>query len=833
MKYADPNSCPKCRGPIGGVQHCPTCGFDLASSSAQELWGLFVQADRVIELAPDRAVSVSHSGLTSQTDTGPVAPPVFAPNDFGADTRPALKLTPGSVLLGLGALSLVVAATIFVSLTWGSIGIAGRAAILLTITVAFGAGLWFALKRTLAATSEALAFVVLAMLSVNISAAVYEGLFGLDQIHWGYPLLLWSGLILATSLVTQPFSVREIGRNIYTVETGLGLAALGGALGLSSFLWTYAPAYTHWSLFLGIPVLAGFAWLARWSQQRFGFWIVAGLAALWVFATTAWAWLSILDNYFTVSFTWFGPALSLAAIGALLGFVLPVIRPFAYSYAVSNVALVSGMLVVSVLDRHAPVGTIDLVLAFFTVFLAIHVLSEGAITATQRVLTWLNPALALITAFVWFFALGAFLRQSDHAAYYEQISSDAQSRHWLGYVVVAATVILTGVLVRFTRHPFVHADARLETGCRTLAAGTLSLGLAAASSYLTAPDLVVTFLLLAGVLLVVWLSEAAPVWSLVGLPLAIFSLGVFDQPSWSFLIALGSLAAVSGMSGWWISVRSSQDPAIGPVAGTMSFAALSSSAAIYGLWHVPGVLGTVFANSHVFLPLITSLVLVACLGLKPWVNIRIGAELGASLFGAVGLVLAADNESEFALASLALAAACFLVALADASRRWQFVLGLVLATAAWIAQLLAWEVETVEAYTAPVATVLLVIGVLALRVYPELGSNIALFAGLAVAFLPSLFAVLEEPASVRALVWGALAAASLGIGLALHWRAPVLWGAGALVVVMLANVGPFFLDLDRWIIFGVLGATLLGIGIRWEQNVVDGKALFMKLAHLR
>ena len=73
----------------------------------------------------------------------------------------------------------------------------------------------------------------------------------------------------------------------------------------------------------------------------------------------------------------------------------------------------------------------------------------------------------------------------------------------------------------------------------------------------------------------------------------------------------------------------------------------------------------------------------------------------------------------------------------------------------------------------------------------------------------------------------------LAAGIYVRWLAPVIAGSLALMTVLMANLGPLILDLDRWIIFGVLGAALLGIGIRWEQNVVGGKALLLKLAHLR
>ena len=841
MKYADPNCCPQCRGPIGGVTRCATCGFDLSSPAAQELWNLFIRADAVIDQARSSVMAPAPSPATAAT-LGTADEPAQAPVTSGPPpvpaaqvqpARPRMNFTPGSVLLGLGALSLVVAATIFVSLTWGSLGIAGRAAILLAITFAFGAGLWFALKRTLPATSEALAFVVLAMVSINVSAAVYEGLFSLDQVHWGYPVVTWALLIAGISYLVQPFSFREIGRRLYVVETGLGISSLAGAIGVSSFVWEFLPEQAHWSLLAGLPLIGVYLWFALISDQKLTKCLAYAWAALWTLAMTLWAWIAIIDNYLTLNFNWVGPTLVVIGLGITLGMVRPRTRVLAYPYSVSNVAFVLGMLLIWLLDRHSPANGVTLALAFFSLFLAVHVAADYLIPETSTVLRWANPALAFVLLVTWTFPVTTFLSGGDIHADTERIRSEELSTFWLAGALIVATALLAAYLWQFSEKTFVHATPWLATGLKALAIGISSLGQAAFVSYLHAPGLLSVILMLAGVLAIVWVCDRSPYWQLSGIVLPLLSLTVIEEASWAFLVSLAVLAFCAGFSARWINMKSAGSEDLARATGTVSYSALATWSVIYGIWHLPTIVGSGFADTDLYLVLITSGVLVVALGVQTTRHIRIGVELAATFLALVSLIQLLEKPATFAFAALALAAACFIVGVTDTERRWQFLPGLVLGVAAWIAQLVAWDIEVVEAYTAPIAVVLLVLGLVAMHQYRELSTTYALGAGLAVAFIPSLWGVLEEPASTRALVWGAVAALVLGAGLFLKWLAPVLAGAAALVVVLLANVGPIFMDLDRWIIFGVLGATLLAIGIRWEQNVVDGKALLMKLAHLR
>lgn len=100
MQYADPVSCLACRGSIGGVERCATCGFDLTSPAAHQLWGLFIQADSIVSAERARSVAQS-SGRTSVTPTAATEAPinVTAPNigqepPFRTAHRPSFVVSP-------------------------------------------------------------------------------------------------------------------------------------------------------------------------------------------------------------------------------------------------------------------------------------------------------------------------------------------------------------------------------------------------------------------------------------------------------------------------------------------------------------------------------------------------------------------------------------------------------------------------------------------------------------------------------------------------------------------------------------------------------------------
>ena len=137
MGFADASVCPSCRGQIEHATTCPHCGLDLTSHEVQQAWQALVVADQWIE----RARSQQASGVPSEPSpadpagdsSAPQHPPVAA-----QPPRPKRSVSAGSVLLALGAGLILVAGSIFITVSWGSLGVLGRALVLLAVTALIG-----------------------------------------------------------------------------------------------------------------------------------------------------------------------------------------------------------------------------------------------------------------------------------------------------------------------------------------------------------------------------------------------------------------------------------------------------------------------------------------------------------------------------------------------------------------------------------------------------------------------------------------------------------------------------------------------------------------------
>ncbi|MEV4184049.1 hypothetical protein AB0J28_21745, partial [Streptosporangium canum] len=105
-----------------------------------------------------------------------------------------------NLLLVLGGLLLAVAAVVFTVVSWGQIGIGGRAAILAGITVLTFAVPKFLVKRELVATAETIAVLGVALLFLDGYAARRVGLAGADRIAaLDYAALLIALIVLVVA----------------------------------------------------------------------------------------------------------------------------------------------------------------------------------------------------------------------------------------------------------------------------------------------------------------------------------------------------------------------------------------------------------------------------------------------------------------------------------------------------------------------------------------------------------------------------------------------------------------------------------------------------------
>ena len=152
---------------------------------------------------------------------------------------------------------------------------------------------------------------------------------------------------------------------------------------------------------------------------------------------------------------------------------------------------------------------------------------------------------------------------------------------------------------------------------------------------------------------------------------------------------------------------------------------------------------------------------------------------------------------------------------------------------AWWLLLFADGVGVVEAYTLPAALLALLGGALELRRRPHLRSWLAYGPALAATFLPSLallFAGAEHPA--RRLLLGVGGFLVLVLGAARRRQAPVVTGAGVVVVITVYELVRYWDLLPRWLPMGVGGVVLIVLGATYERRRRDVRRLRQAMARM-
>src|SRR3954463_9457839 len=129
-RYADPNRCPDCgRTIVPKAPSCPECGLPLSGQVARQLFLTLARADQLL---------VTLRSTTVSTTAAPtISPPPLAMPPVPTPARPRPSLSAASVpkiLLTLGAGCLLVAALVFLAVTWSVLGVGGRTATLVGFT---------------------------------------------------------------------------------------------------------------------------------------------------------------------------------------------------------------------------------------------------------------------------------------------------------------------------------------------------------------------------------------------------------------------------------------------------------------------------------------------------------------------------------------------------------------------------------------------------------------------------------------------------------------------------------------------------------------------------
>ncbi|WP_110180716.1 SCO7613 C-terminal domain-containing membrane protein [Nocardioides solisilvae] len=222
MTPRNPVPCPQCSAPVEpGLPACPRCHLRLVGPDAARLWQVTQQID-VLRAEADHLVGRLRQPAP-QPVGGPAARPYGAPTPapplsatqprppYGAPPQPMPPMPPYAarrrsgpsgqqVLLGLGALLTLSAASLFLVVFWLVVGVAGQALIMVSLTAAaVGASAWSTLRR-LPAAAETFAAVAAGLLLIDLEAAHRLDLGGLGHLpldgYWAFAGLLGGCVLL-------------------------------------------------------------------------------------------------------------------------------------------------------------------------------------------------------------------------------------------------------------------------------------------------------------------------------------------------------------------------------------------------------------------------------------------------------------------------------------------------------------------------------------------------------------------------------------------------------------------------------------------------------------
>lgn len=764
-----------------------------------------------------------------------------------------------NVLLTLGGLLLTVAAVAFTLVSWGSMGIGGRSAVLALVTLAALAAPVLLLRRKLAATAEALAALALVLTLLDVYAvhavaapdadgltftavasAVLAALWtayglALGKLHlplpaavffvqwplllgaWaaGAPAIVVGWALLVTAVVDGAITLWGKGLGV-RVTAGIGLAVMGSAAlltGLGESLTADGPlgAVLPGALLLtaAVAALAG-AWRAPNGYAQVGG-VVAGLTAV-------------------------------AAVGGVLRAAVP------GTWHVP-VYLLCGLALLSVVRAPLPRGAGRGVLA-----------AAGAVVAGA--LLWAAPPVAAVllgpvelVAEVWEGApdgfrgaLGESMRWSESAAAPVVLAVvagllGAAYRWWPSLVRVSAPLVTPGTA------------ARGAAGAGALALGWGTLLLAAATLGVPYPVAVaLETVLVAGLLLV----------AVRGAERGAGDAGAAE----GFAAGAGAGAAGGGRSAVAVTAL------VAAVGGAVSVGLLSlaAEAATYSVF---GALVVLFAGAALrtravveqavfaVAAVVWGMVLTGCaarslelapheaaplLLVVPAVTVLLGARLRlhpvalpVELAGALGALVAvglAVPDASFLALVLALCGVLAAGAAVRPERRPAagYVAAVLFVAATWV-RLAASEVSAPEAYTLPVTVPALVVGVLRRRKDPEASSWTAYGPGLAATLLPSLAVAWTDPDWVRPLLLGVAALVITLLGAKYRLQALLLLGGAVLALDTLHELAPYVVQvagaLPRWLPPALAGLLLLAVGATYEQRLRDARKLKDLLGRMR
>jgi hypothetical protein len=695
-----------------------------------------------------------------------------------ASPAPPAGLSAASVpkiLLGLGATCLLVAAVIFLAVAWSWLGVGGRTAVLVGLTVATAlAGQWLT-RRDLGVAAEALTTVALGLVVLDV--------FGAENAGWlGTPSDESFLIIVGASLLAVSLGLGLPARRLFAPQVaaplGLGIAVLGaGANGHDQLVATIA-VLCFTGLAVGGRALG--AVVLPWTSAA-----GAGLAMTVLIGSA----LLEASNHLTLRGLWLeGHGIGMLAVAALLLLPWAVVRDH------------------DDLRQLVCAGSAS-VLTFAA---ALPVFDEGATAITLT---------AAAGSVVWAVVAGAAPPRWYAVPRVPLVGSLLVLVPVPAILAATAVANLFNVADPFTADWLVRLDpAPHPANPLLLPLAVAVVGLAVALTVPRPPRIRYALVGIAG--LTALLTAA-----LYPLPLVAFVavLGPFGlvlaSPSAALtLLVLGEITLLAA----YVMGRRTGEAAL--LAGLLLPAALAGF-----LWTGGHLLDVPYDHCSLITLLVLGLLALAA----PRVEVEVVAAV-AVLVAAIGGVPVATDASVSLAVHLTLAGALVTVSslLHRDHRPLAWLGGLLLASATWV-RLYDVGVQAPEAYTLPTAIVLVLVGLYRLHQDYDADTTTTLLPGLALATVPTLLWALVDPLSPRAMVIGLVFLVLLVGGSALRWTAPVLvgWLGGAALV--LREVAPYAEQAPQWMIIGAAGIVLITSGITWEARMRDLRQAAAYLGRLR
>ncbi|KRA37986.1 hypothetical protein ASD81_04705 [Nocardioides sp. Root614] len=858
MRYADPALCPDCRSPLpAGVPVCPTCQLLVRHPLAVDLFRTLRRADDlVVELrtastefhgqpaAPAPAAASVPAHTTAPAAGQPLGGPLVPPGGVPATKRavppppgppappapplpsyPAAPVPPAperrgvasasvpKILLGLGAFCLLVAAVIFLAVSWSALGVGGRTAVLAGLTLTAGASALLLHRAGLRIAGESLIVVALGLLALDVFGAGASGWLG--DGGDGVTACVAGLVVAAAGIVIGLLRIGGEPRLVAPqVIAGIGtLVGYFGAANATEHLLVAGHVFT--ALALGIVLLARSQDLPvlAWSQAFAG-------AFAWLGASGV-ALADALSNPDLHQLWIDGSGWSLLVSAAVLLAPGVILHQRGLLLAGASCAAMVMTVVVTLPCVDTDTTTVGLVAVAVT---AAWVLGLALLPRSFRTIAIAPSAVGsvILVGFSVTTAAVAFARWADLSTGFERRldltigGTDPVTEPLLLVPSLVVPIAFLALLASARRrdHLVVWAQVAAITAgigtAATLASYDVTLALPVSALVVVALGAMVAALTSSG-------GRAAGL-SVSG-TLTATAASIAAVPSAPMTAIVAGLATASAIV---LALRGTQAVRLVGALSAAPFFALATSATVYA------------ASGDAAWIAIPVLLAVGVLALAlPRPEIELPAVMAAVVTFPVSL---AETTDAGGYTALWLTVAGFLfcaTALIHESRRFGAWIGAALLLLATWVRLADLDVEAPEAYTLPLALALIGFGLWRMQKAATVGTAEALLPGLLLGTVPSLLWVLNDPVSIRALLLGGACLALTLAGAALRWSAPLMVGATVGAIVVFREIGPYAGDFPKWVWIGLAGALLTIVGITWERQLLEVRKAVGYLGRLR